>query len=102
MSRSQNVLSNAFVGSSIVEVAGGSSALGTSPTSMFVDMGGEAVAAYSVGGRRDKIASSIISTLKTNPKLFRLTISALANFNSTPNSLIISETYIEMPAATAF
>ena len=37
-----------------------------------------AAAAYSVGGRRDKIASSIINTLKTNPKLFRLTISALA------------------------
>ena len=72
----QNVLSNAFLGSRIIETSKG--IVGEN----YMDSNGGDVQ-YSNRGKREQMSSAIINVLRSNPTLFAQTLKALGNFDAT-------------------
>ena len=97
MNRSnQNMLSNAFLGSSVVEATNSANLLGadagggggmSDPIGSLLHSQQNAMGCgddmFNTRGRREQMASSIINVLRANPKLFVQTLTALGNFDST-------------------
>ena len=72
----QNALSNAFLGSRIIETSKGIAG------ENHIDSNGGDVQ-YSNRGKREQMSSAIINVLRANPTLFAQTLTALGNFDAT-------------------